>query len=268
VTRSSGRPDTPTIIFVEPGRGATSSRCVAASRICAILVVALSIGGCTFVTSGPEAASSSPANPASAAVPASLGANLEAADVEAALNAAAAAGPARFQTAYKLTDRAGYVQTMSRSDGVIDLSASRGLAIKEDFPGLALSAKRELALVGNRVFSRSAQADGAWEDGYGGAGAFLGLDVSGASAMAVVRAALPATAMWVVVASEPSDPAGSIRVRPDLASASDVAVVIDAAGRLVTVSKPSKPTAAGGAVDVHELTLTEFGVSLKFDAPG
>jgi hypothetical protein len=268
MTRSSGRPQSSLNTFLELWREATSSRCVAAGRLCAIFLVAVSIGGCTFVTPGPSAAASSSGAKSASPVPATLGANLDEADVEASLKAAAAAGPARFRTLYSLTDSAGYFQTMSRSDGVIDLSGSRGLAIKEDFPGTPMSAKRELALVGNRLFSRPAQTDGAWADGYGGARAFLGLDVSGASAMAVVRAALPAAARWVVVASEPSDPAGSVRIRPDAADASDIAIVIDAAGRLVSVARPSKPSDTGGGGDVHELTLTEFGVPLKFDAPG
>jgi hypothetical protein len=268
MTRSPSRLDRPADTFVDLRRDAASSPRVAPGGLCVILVVALSIGGCTFVTPGPSAPASSSAAKSASNVPATLGTNLGEADVEASLKAAAAAGPARFRTLYSLTDSAGYFQTMTRSDGVIDLSGSRGLAIKEDFPGTPMSAKRELALVGNRLFSRPAQTDGAWADGYGGARAFLGLDVSGASAMAVVRAALPSAARWVVVASEPSDPAGSVRIRADAADASDIAIVIDAVGRLVSVVRPSKPGDTGGGGDVHELTLTEFGVPLKFDAPG
>jgi hypothetical protein len=246
-----------------------SWRRVAAGTSSAIAVLALLIGGCTSATPAASAAASSSATrstPAQAL--ASPGDRLDAPAVDASLEAAAAAGPARFQVSYRLTDRAGYVQTMSRSDGVIDLSGSRGLATKEDFPGLSLSTTRELALVGNRVFSRPVSADADWEEGYGGARAFVGLDVAGDSAMAVVKAALATKASWVVVASEPSDPSGSIRIRPDTPDASDVAVVIDAAGRLVSVARPSKPTNAGGGQDVHELTFTEFGVPLEFDAPG
>ena len=82
-----------------------------------------------------------------------VGAKLSASQVEVALAATAAAGAAHFRTAYSsAAEQSGYFQTMTRSEGTLDLVASRGVAVKEDYPGLAQSTKNESALVGDRLF--------------------------------------------------------------------------------------------------------------------
>jgi hypothetical protein len=196
-----------------------------------------------------------------------VGSSVDAAQVEAALDASASAGPARFRALFSLSaERAGYFQTMSRTDGVVDLAASRGLAAKEDFPGIPLSSKREIALIGNGLFSRSIGPGAQWEKAYGGARAFLGLDVPGDSAIEVLKAALPEGG-WAVIESGSTDPPGSIRLRAQAPNPGEVVIVIDAEGRWVSLSRSSVPGESQGGRVVHEMTLTEFGVRLEFEAP-
>ena len=235
----------------------------------AIPLSVLLLAGCATAEPGRSKLPSDPVSrPTAARASASVGASLDKTAVEASLDAAVAAGPARFRTTYGLTaEQAGYAQTMSRSDGIIDLSASRSLAITEDYPGLALSTKREVALVGHRLFARPLPGSGPWEDRSGGARVFMGLDVAGDDAVAVLRNTLSEAAGWTVIASEPGDPAGSIRVRAGQGGAADIDVVIDASGRLVSVVRQSIPSKPGGGRNRYEMTFTEFGVPLEFDAP-
>jgi hypothetical protein len=235
----------------------------------AILVAALLLAGCAMADPGSFETASDPAmRPTAARASASVGASLDITAVEAALDAAVAAGPARFRTTYGLTaEQAGYAQTMSRSDGIIDLSASRSLAIKEDFPGVALSTKREVALVGNRLFARPLPSGGTWQDRSGGARVFMGLDVAGDDAVGVLRNTLSEATSWTVIASEPGDPPGSTRAWAGRNGTADVDVVIDGSGRLVSVVRQSIPSKPGGGRNRYELTFTEFGVPLEFDAP-
>jgi hypothetical protein len=226
-----------------------------------LAALALAIAGCTpglALGTATPSASSLGTRPH-----ATVGATVDKAEIEGALDSAAAAGPASFKVLFSLSAE-GYVQTLSMSEGVIDLATSRGRAMKEDFPGLAFSSKRELMLVGNRVFSRPTNQPAEWEESSGGARAFVGLDVPGGSALDVVRAALPRGA-WIVIASASTDPPGSIRIRP--VDADDVVVVIDAAGRLVSVVRSTSHGESGEGRDVHELTLMEFGVALELEAP-
>jgi len=235
----------------------------------AVAVVAFLLSGCTVVNPGGSGLVSDPVSSPSAARPsASVGANVGTAEVQAALAATAAAGAMRFRTAYSLTaEQAGYLQTMTRSEGTMDLVASRGVATKEDYPGTALAQKNQVALAGDRLFSRPLAAGATWEDRSGGARAFIGLDVAGASALDVVKNTLSDATSWTVVASDPADAPGSIRAHANGGTA-DVDVVIDASGRITTVVRRSIPSKPGGGGHVYELTLTEFGVPLEFDAPG
>ena len=104
------------------------------------------------------------------------------------------------------------------------------------------------------------------EDRSGGARAFIGLDVPGASALDVVKNALSEGTNWTVLVSDPADAPGSFRAHGNGATA-DVDVVIDASGRLVSVVRRSMPTKPGGGSHTYELTFSEFGVPLEFDAP-
>ena len=234
-----------------------------------ISILALLLGGCTFIDpEGSPLGSDLVSSPNAAHPSSSVGANPDTTEVQAALAATAAAGTARFRTAVSLSsEQDGYFQTVTRSEGTLDLAASRGVAIKEDYPGLALSTKNESALIGDRLFSRPLEAGAAWEDRSGGARAFMGLDVAGASALAVVRNALSEATSWTVVPSDPADAPGSIRAHADGGTA-DVDVMVDGHGRLVSVVKRSIPSKPGGGGFVYELTFTEFGVPLEFDAPG
>ncbi len=238
-----------------------------AGSLPAIAVLALLLSGCAVINPGGSGLASDPVSAATPTRPsASVGAKLGTAEVDAALDATAAAGAAHFRTAYSLAaEQAGYFQTMTRSDGTLDLAASRAVAIKADYPGQTISTKYEVALVGDRYFSRP-QAGATWEDRSGGARAYIGLDVPGDSALAVVKTALSEATSWTVVASDPADASGSIRARADGGTA-DVDVVIDASGRLTSVVRRSIPARPGGGRDVYELTFTEFGVPLEFDAP-
>ena len=85
--------------------------------------------------------------------------------------------------------------------------------------------------------------------------------------MDVVRNALSESRSWTVVASDPSDPAGSIRAHATGGTA-DVEIVIDASGRFTSMLRRSIPGEPGGGQHVYELTFTEFGVPLEFDPPG
>lgn len=227
----------------------------------AVYVLMVALSGCSVGTSGSPIAAS-PFAPAPTAG-ASVGAHLDGAAVSTALDATAAAGPARFRSVFSLETES-YSQTMSRTDGVIDLAASRGLAITEDFPGQALSSKREVGLDGDQVFRRSLDAGAEWEKRSGGARSFLDLDAPGTSAKAVIEAVVRDPDRWVVVASEPDDAPGSVRIRPDDVDATGVIAVIDASGRLVSIITASDPSGEGR---VHELTFVEFGVPLEFETP-
>ena len=207
-----------------------------------------------------------PPEPPGGAPRASVGAHLEDGDVSAALEASAAAGPARFRSLFSLKAD-GYFQTMSRTDGVIDLAASRGLAITEDLPGQALATKREVALEGDQVFGRSLDAGRGWENRSGGARSFVDLDAAGASVIAVIETALPDVDRWVVVGSEQGDPPDSTRIRPVGPDVADVTVVIDRAGRLVSIVVTSTSPAGNSGASVHELTFTEFGVPIDVTTP-
>jgi hypothetical protein len=238
------------------------------ASLTAIAVLALLLSGCAVVNPGGSGLASIPVSDATRTrASTSVGAEFGTTEVDAALDATAAAGAAHFRTDYALSaEKAGYFQTMTKSDGTIDLAASRGVAIKEDYPGQATSTTSEVALVGDRLFSRP-EAGATWEDRSGGARSFIGLDVPGDSALAVVKTALSGATSWTVVASDPADPRGSIRVQADGGTA-DLNVVIDAAGRLVSVVRRSIPSKPGGGRNVYELTFTEFGVPRGFDAPG
>jgi hypothetical protein len=229
----------------------------------AAVALTLALAGCASdrlasETTSPAATPSPTTNPQQ-----SPGTRIDTAVVSAALDATAAAGPATFKVEFGLSAD-GYHQTLTRSDGVIDLATSRGRATIEDFPGLASASKREVILVGNRVFGRPLDQGAPWEPRAGGARAFVGLDVAGSSALEVVRAALPRDG-WVVIASAPTDPAGSTRMRPE--NAGGVVIVIDDAGRLVSVVRSTSDGESGNGGDFHELTLTGFGVPLEVETP-
>ena len=137
----------------------------------AVPLLALLLIGCAVPNLVSVAPASDPiSRPSAARASASVGASLDKTAVASALDAAVAAGPARFQRTFGLTaEQAGYDQTVSRSEGVIDLSASRSVAVTKDYPGMALSAKREVALVGNRMFARPLPGGGTWDERSGGA---------------------------------------------------------------------------------------------------
>ena len=236
----------------------------------AIPLLALLLVGCAAPETGSVEPSTGPvSSPTAAGASASVGASLDKTAVAAALDAAVASGPARFQRTFGQTaESAGYDQTLSRSDGIIDLSASRSVAVTEDYPGLALSTKREVALVGNQMFARPLPGGGAWDKRSGGARSFMGLDVAGDDAVSVLKNTLSDATGWTVIATEPGDPPGSIRARAGPDGTADVAVVIDAAGRLVSVVRRSIPGSPGGGTNRYEMTFSEFGVPLQFDAPG
>ena len=235
----------------------------------AIPMLGLLLAGCAVPDTASVEPSADPVSgPTAARVSASLGAGLSKTTVEAALDATVAAGPARFWKTYGLVaEEAGYAQTLSRSDGVIDLSASRSEAITEDFPGQPVASKREVALAGNQMFARPLPGGGAWEKRSGGARSFMGLDVAGDDAISVLKNTLSEATTWTVIATEPGDPPGSIRARSGGDGTADVAVVIDASGRLVSVIRHSIPGSPGGGSHRYEMTFPEFGVPLQVDAP-
>lgn len=148
----------------------------------------------------------------------------------------------------------------------MDLLASRGVATVEDFPGTTQSSTHEIGLAANQVFSKSVTTSTGWEKRSGGARSFVGLDAPGNSILAVVEGALPYAEMWSVVASDPTDPPGSVRIHAVATDAGAATLVIDGAGRLVSVTTSSSPGSGGGRI-VHELTFTEFRIPLGPEVP-
>jgi hypothetical protein len=224
-----------------------------------LAVVAAITGACGSPPPG-QGSSASASRLASGLAP---GAQLDAFDVEAALEEAVAAGPATFEQldALAATDPV-YFQAIDKKTGTLDLATSRGLAVYEGYPGLPNAFTYDTALVGNQTFIRLDDAAG-WQKASGGARSFVGLDVPGESAVAVIQAALP-PGMWEVIESNSDDPPGSIRVKPE--ASDEVVVVIDATGRLVSITRSMKGDSGSGRV-VHELTLLAFGVPFDFVPP-
>ncbi len=155
-----------------------------------------------------------------------------------------------------------YFQAIDKKTGTLDLATSRGLAVYEGYPGLPNAFTYDTTLVGNQTFIRLDDAAG-WQKASGGARSFVGLDVPGEGALDVIRAALP-PGMWEVIESNPEDPPGSIRVQPE--GSDEIVVVIDTAGRLVSITRSVKGDSRSGGV-VHELTLLAFGVPFEFVPP-
>ncbi len=55
----------------------------------------------------------------------------------------------------------------------------------------------------------------------------------------------PEVDSWIVLASEPTDPPGSVRFRPEAADVADVTVVTDGAERLVSIVASSNQNGEG-----------------------